>query len=126
MRYTLLFFILVLFAACKSSTDKTIDQYGKKVDELSEKAGNTNINDPSVQALEEDINALIDELAAKDLSDEQQATVTGISLRLQVAIQEMAEKSAEQMQDNMEEIQNNLDSIGAQMQQFDTSNLIIK
>ncbi len=112
MKATSFLLILFLFAACKSETDKLIDNYESKVityEELVDEGLEKNKGE--INALGDDISAIMDAIGNEQLSDEQQATVTGIALRFQVSLMMVQQDMSNTMDKTIDSILNGLESI---------------
>lgn len=121
MRLTCIAFILILITSCKSDTDKLIGDYESKVIDYEELVNEgTEKNKEKIMAMGDDINAIMDALGTKELSDEQQAEVTGISLRFQVSIMMVQQETSKNMDAKIDSILNGLETIEIEPIELDT------
>ncbi len=121
MKVTSVILILFLFSACKSEADKLIDNYESKVIAYEELVDDgLEKNKSEINALSDDISAIMDAIGNQQLSDEQQSTVTGISLRFQLSLMLVQQDMTKTMDSTIDSILDGLDSINIEMIQPDS------
>ncbi len=112
MKISSVLLILILLSACKSETDKLIDSYESKVITYEELVDDgLEKNKAEINALGDDISAIMDAIGNQQLSDEQQSAVTGISLRFQLSLMLVQQDMSKSMDATIDSILGGLDSL---------------
>lgn len=112
MKISSVLLILILLSACKNETDKLIDSYESKVITYEELVDDgLEKNKAEINALGDDISAIMDAIGNQQLSDEQQSAVTGISLRFQLSLMLVQQDMSKSMDDTIDSILGGLDSL---------------
>lgn len=112
MKAAIFSIVLLLFTACKSETDKLIDSYESKVITYEELVDDgLEKNKAEINALGDDISAIMDAIGNQQLSDEQQSAVTGISLRFQLSLMLVQQDMSKSMDATIDSILGGLDSL---------------
>ena len=112
MKISSVLLILILLSACKSETDKLIDSYESKVITYEEFVDDgLEKNKAEINALGDDISAIMDAIGNQQLSDEQQSAVTGISLRFQLSLMLVQQDMSKSMDATIDSILGGLDSL---------------
>ena len=112
MKISSVLLILILLSACKSETDKLIDSYESKVITYEELVDDgLEKNKAEINALGDDISAIMDAIGNQQLSDEQQSAVTGISLRFQLSLMLVQQDMSKSMDATIDSILGGLEKI---------------
>lgn len=112
MKISSVLLILILLSACKNETDKLIDSYESKVITYEELVDDgLEKNKAEINALGDDISAIMDAIGNQQLSDEQQSAVTGISLRFQLSLMLVQQDMSKSMDATIDSILGGLDSL---------------